>query len=407
MTDHHNRGTPWDEIAREMITAAGDVRRNGATGILMAQDAKAEETAAEVSRIFMGMQIQCAQCHDHPYDDWTREQFHQLAAFFPRTGVRPKLNSTTRTFEVFSYDRRGFRGRPGGNQNAALEHYMPDLSDPQTKGTLMTPTFFVTADALETGVTDTDRRARLAAWMTDPTKNPWFAKAYVNRVWTELVGQGFYDVVDDLGPDRSCHAPKALAYLVDQFVAAGHDVKWLYETIAATKAYQRESRSRGTKSVAPFAASCPQPLRADQLFNALTAALGVPEPPLASGYGPRAPGRNNFRALFNLTFGYDPSLPRDEIKSSIPQALLMMNSPRMAQAMQGDRSNTVLGKLLTAEQDNEMVTAELYLRCLAREPGEKELRTCLDHVRSTNNRTEAFEDILWALINSAEFRHRR
>ena len=86
-----NDGTPWSEVAESLITATGDVREVGATGLIMAQDGKAEETAAEVSRIFLGIQIQCAQCHDHPTDRWKRQQFHELAAFFPRMTVRPVM----------------------------------------------------------------------------------------------------------------------------------------------------------------------------------------------------------------------------------------------------------------------------------------------------------------------------
>ena len=83
LTEEFNRNTPWDQIAREMITASGDVRENGAAGLIMAQMGRPEETVAELSRVFLGIQIQCAQCHDHPFDRWEREQFHELAAFFP------------------------------------------------------------------------------------------------------------------------------------------------------------------------------------------------------------------------------------------------------------------------------------------------------------------------------------
>ena len=110
-TDQLNQGTPWSDVAEQMITATGDVREVGATGLLMAQEAKAEETAAEVSRIFLGIQIQCAQCHDHPTDRWKREQFHQLAAFFPRMSLRPVMDGERRTFEVVSMDRAS-RFRP-------------------------------------------------------------------------------------------------------------------------------------------------------------------------------------------------------------------------------------------------------------------------------------------------------
>src|SRR6185295_19818996 len=100
-----------------------------------------------------------------------------------------------------------------------------------------------------------------------------------NRIWSELVGRGFYEPVDDLGPDRKCSAPKTLDYLSKQFVASDHDVKWLFRTIVATAAYQRQSRSRPETAGAPMSATCPQRLRADQLFNSLAAALELQDDP--------------------------------------------------------------------------------------------------------------------------------
>jgi hypothetical protein len=405
LTEQFNKGAQWDKVAKSFVTATGDVRQDGSTALIMAQEGKAPETAAEVSRIFLGIQIQCAQCHDHPYDDWSREQFHELAAFFPRTAVRPKLNSTTRTFEVGSFD-RSFGRRPR-NQNASLEHYMPDLEDPSAKGKLMTPVFFATGEKLKTGNTDLERRETLAKWITGPA-NPWFAKAYVNRMWSELVGRGFYEPVDDMGPERKCLAPKTLEYLAEQFIKADYDVKWLFRVITTTDAYQRRSRSRYEASKYPLASNCPQPLRADQLYNALTAAVGIAERASGPGYfgGPRA-RIDNTRTQFNLNFGFDPSLSRDEVAASIPQVLTMMNSPQLAGAINGRSPRTMLGKLLADEKDNELVATDLYLRCLARQPTEREMKTCLGYVKTTDNRVEAFEDILWSLINSAEFRNRK
>ncbi len=405
LTEQFNKSAGWDNIAEAFVTATGDVRQDGRTALIMAQEGKAAETAAEVSRIFLGIQIQCAQCHDHPYDNWSREQFHELAAFFPRTVVRPKLNSTTRTFEVTSFDRSV--GRRPRNENASLEHYMPNLEDPSAKGKLMEPVFFATGEKLDTGNSDLKRRETLAAWMTGP-ENPWFAKAYVNRIWSELVGRGFYEPVDDMGPERKCLAPGALDYLAAEFANADYDVKWLFQVITSTDAYQRKSRSRSEAAKSPLTSNCPQPLRADQLYNVLTSALGITERASSLTYsgGPRA-RTDNIRTQFNLNFGYDPSLSRDDVAASIPQVLVMMNSPQLANAINGRSPRTMLGKLLADEKDNELVATELYLRCLGRQPSDQELKTCLGYVGTTGDRVEAFEDILWSLINSAEFRNRK
>ncbi|HEY1602789.1 MAG TPA: DUF1549 domain-containing protein [Pirellulales bacterium] len=397
----------WDQIARAFITARGDVRDNGHTGLIMAQMAQAPEIAAETARIFLGVQIQCAQCHDHKTDRWKRQQFHELAAFFPRIAIRAVKEGDKRvSFEVVSRDgapRRPKDGKARGN----VEHYMPDLDDPSAQGTLMQPVFFLSGEQLAVGTTDVDRRTALADWITGK-KNPWFGRAFVNRIWAELVGHGFYEPVDDMGPDRTAAAPRTLDLLTQAFVDHNYDVKWLMRTIMATQAYQQVSHSRRDDASTPSAASCPQPLRADQIFDALAAALAIDEPK----QGPRAqagkqrPPRNP-RFEFDRAFGYDPSAERDEVSASIPQALLMMNSPLLQRAINAKSAGAVLDKLLAQNSDDENVTTELYLRCLAREPKPAEMAECLSYVRSIDDRGEAFEDVLWALINSTEFTHRK
>jgi hypothetical protein len=121
--------------------------------------------------------------------------------------------------------------------------------------------------------------------------------------------------------------------------------------------------------------------------------------------GPRpGPGfRGGPRFQFSQQFGYDPSVRRDDITSTIPQALLMMNSPLVSQRFSARQSNGVLAKLLAAQKNDEAVAVELYLRCLSREPSDAELAVCLDHAKTTSNRAEAFEDIFWSLLNSEEF----
>jgi hypothetical protein len=407
LTGELNKNTPWDQIARAFITATGDVRENGNTAIFMAQMGETSDMTAEVSRIFMGIQIQCAQCHDHPTDRWKRSQFHELAAFFPRVGVQQRRNTDgPPTFEVVSADRGPLAKRPNANRpRPSLEHFMPDLQDPSARGTQMESVFFVTGQKLSPGATDMERRETIAGWMTAP-QNPWFAKAFTNRIWSELVGEGFYEPVDDLGPDREATAPKTLDYLAAQFVANKHDIKWLFRTITATEAYQRASRSRRGPEETPFLATAAQRLRGDQLYAAVTSVLGTPVT-LAGARAARYANVRDPRFIFNAVFGFDPSVRRDEITGSIPQALVVMNSPQLAAGINGRRTTTFLGKLLSEEKDDEAVAVELYLRALSREPTADELAICLAHVKDTGNRTDAFEDVLWALLNSAEFMHRK
>ena len=148
---------------------------------------------------------------------------------------------------------------------------MPDLARPNVPGQITKPVFFLTGHSLELGTQDQIRRQTLAEWLT-ANDNPWFARAYVNRIWTELMGAGFYDTVDDIGPERDCTSPEIIALLEKQFIASGYDTKWLLQTIMDTAAYQSKSPAKRTDSEAIAS----QPLRGDAIFNNLTQALAVP-----------------------------------------------------------------------------------------------------------------------------------
>jgi hypothetical protein len=398
-----NASQPWSEIATEFITCRGDVREVGSAAIVMAQDGMTEETTAEVSRIFLGIQIQCAQCHDHPYDRWKREQFHELAAFFPRIALRPVRDLTRRSFEVVGIDRFG-RRTPRNNveRRATAEHKMPDLEDPQAPGTQMEPKFFLTSASVPWGTSDAERRAQLAHWLTE---NEWFATALVNRYWAELVGEGFYNPVDDLGPDREATAPSAVKLLSQKFRESGYDLKWLVKTICLTEAYQRESRPRRGIEDTPFTANVPQRLRSDQLLNCLLTAFENDEDASTAVRLQRGPLRNP-RMQFGDVFGFDPSIPRDEAVSSVPQVLALMNGREIQNATSTRRDN-LLGRLMQEIPEDSELATELFMRLLTRLPTEEELAAVQAYRREGVSRKETFEDLAWSLVNSAEFQHRR
>jgi hypothetical protein len=405
LTDALNAGRGWDQIAQDMIEAKGNVVESGPTALIMAQSASADDVAAEVSRIFLGIQIQCAQCHDHPTDRWKREQFHEFAAFFPRMQLRPVLKQgMMRGFEIASLEFEPRYRRPAMPGRGSLEHFMPDLKNPSAQGQLMTPVFFATGRKLPTGSSDDKRRTSVAEWIT-AREDGWFAKAFVNRVWAELVGEGFYEPVDDMGPGKPCSAPTALAYLAEQFAAHAYDPKWLYRTIMATKLYARESRPRRNANQTPFTANCAQRLRGDQLFDILSLSLGV-DIPAGPGGGGIFAALNTPRTAFNAVFGYDPSQRRDEVSGSISQVLSMMNSRLVNRGFDGRSTATGLGRLLGQFKDDDTVIGELFLRCLARDPSEQELAVCREHVKRAAGRVEGFEDVLWGLVNRTEFIYR-
>lgn len=406
LAEKFNADARWDEIAREFITATGNLNQDGRTALIASQWGQAVDVASEVSRVFLGIQIQCAQCHDHKTDRWKRDQFHELAAFFPRILVRREVKDGAKAgFQVLSVDRpkgKGKKDRPGG------EYFMPDLDDPSAEGTLMKPVFFATGKSMETGATDAERRQTLAKWITAPGSR-WFAKAYVNRIWGELTGQGFYEPLDDMGPERPCAAPKTLDYLADEFIRHQYRVKWLTEVVTQTRYYQRARTATPSTATSTLAAAdCPQRLRSDQLFTVISGALGVEEQALPRDRG--AAGvrgvLNTPRSQFGRVFGYDPSTPRDEVSGSIAQALLLMNFPGI-QRFVSAKPGTPLGELVDEIPDDDELVTELYLRCLARQPSPGELELGCEYLAEVSDRREAAEDLLWSLLNSSEMLHRR
>jgi hypothetical protein len=186
----------------------------------------------------------------------------------------------------------------------------------------------------------------------------------------------------------------------------------LLRTIAATQAYQRESRPRRDADTAAFAANVAQSLRGDQLYSAVLTALDIEEGQLAGRRGGRRmAGGGRYgggpRGAFNITFGYDPSDRRDEIAATIPQVLALMNSPQFAARLESRGRRSMLGPLVAEHAgDRGTLVRELYLRCLSRAPTKEEQAAIFEYVREVGGR-EALEDVLWALVNTAEFRYRR
>jgi len=470
-----NRG--WDEITTEILTASGDVREVGATALMFAHEGVTEDITGEVSRIFLGIQLQCANCHDHPWDSWKREQFHELAAFFPRVGVRPiREEMRTVSWEVVSADRtrdprsrfadlqerapglmrfydrnrdgrltkveigrsplarafdllleRGDKNKDGGLSLTELkelkplmppvqpgrgssEHYMQDLSDPSSRGTKIDPKFFVTSATARTGLSDLERRELLARHITG-TRNEWFARACVNRLWSEFTGEGFYMPIDDMGPERTASHPKVLELLASGFSQNQFDLQWLVRTITLSDAYQRKIRTAEAGET-PFASATATRLRSDQIYNSITTVLG-------GGSGPRRTplGRNmastgmarrarNPKDQFALIFGFDPSTPQADLTGKVPQALFLMNSPQVNGQINAG-FGTRLARLVRRYRDDQDAISELYMMVLARDPSETEFKICRTYIAEVGNRNEAYEDLMWSLLNSSEFVSKR
>ncbi len=478
MADQWNKGIGWNLTATAMLTALGDVTEHPETALIFAQSAETEDVAAEACRIFLGIQMQCANCHDHPSDIWKREQFHELAAYFPRI-ARRQMQTQPIQFEIASVNTDRGRGdmmrenpeqwiamldrnrdnkvtkeemkggpgmqargpmipaqlidrifeqadsnkdekltlaeikampQPAQQRRGSTEHHMSDLKDPSSKGKLVQPKFFIDGSSPGQGLSDLERRNAAAKAFTSPD-NPWFARAIVNRVWCEMLGEGFYMPVDDMGPTRSARFPEALDALCEGFVANAHDPKWLIRTVANSQTYQRKVAAKATSEDAlPFASVTPTRLRADVVFNSLLQVLGIDEQASSGGRGmmdggPRAYQRSP-RFGFDVLFGVDPSVPKEDITGNVPQSLFLMNANQLRGALIAS-GNTRLGRILRDNKDDRDALSELYLLVLSREPSKHEVEICTAYLQEVGQRNEAYEDLMWSLLNASEFLSKR
>lgn len=387
LADAFNQNTDWGTIVRQMLSAQGLSTEVPQGFFIAAHEAVPEELAGETTRVFLGIQISCAQCHDHPTDTWKRDQFHELASFFGKADVRIRrdLGNGPRgpIVEIATSPRK-------------REYRKVDLLDPSKPGEVVAPVF-LSGQAIPENTSDEQRRSALAGFLTSK-QNPYFAKAFVNRVWSELLGTGFTNPVDDLGAHVEVVHPELFDALAGSFAADSYNIKNLFRTIVLSKAYAAPIRSLDD-SPDPLLAVTPTRLTADQIFDSLDWVLGD----IVVDEGASGPRRLSPRRRFEQTFGFDPSTDAAEIEGTIPQALELMNNPMIQRRLRANEPDSLLSKLLATSSDDRQIVRKLYERVLARNPADEEAAICLQHVASADSRAEGFEDLLWALVNSTEF----
>jgi hypothetical protein len=389
--EQFRRNRPWDEVVTALLTADGVNDEVAPVNYLTALYGNPVEIASTTSRVFLGVQIQCAQCHDAKTERWKRDQFHAFAAFFGRAKLIQHKDVLGRGTPY------AIEGREDG------QYFMTDKKDPD-RLIAMAPRF-LTGEGVPLEAGDGERRQALARLVTR-SDNPWFARCFINRVWTALLGWGFYPSVTDLGSGSPPRYARALEALEKDWVATGYDVRWLFRTVTLTQAYQRGLQP-ATEASRPKPAVCAVRLRAEQVFESLQQALGVDEndkrmPAPAPKSAPAVQRHTGLRNMVYQAFKADPSMPFREVQGTIPQALVMMNSA-LVHAYTSARGKTVPADLLARGKSDEEIVTALYQRVLARKPSTEERATCLRYIARVGNRREALEDVLWGLVNSTEF----
>lgn len=387
LADQFTRETSYDEIVRSLLLAEGRLSQSGPLLFYSAAKLDPDQLAARTARVFLGVRLECAQCHDHPFEPWKQDDFWSLAAFFSRISrPRGQLATASRVMRVHDID-------------------SGDVMLPDSR-TVVPPRFLNASLPVEE--TDaTARRRELADWVTSPS-NPYFARATANRVWGHLFGRGIVDPVDDFGVRNAPASPELLEVLAGQLIANEFRLRPLFRSIVLSQAYRLSS---GADEVDGRRAECfaqmnVKMLTADQIYDCITVATLL-QSSSAANQEPFNVARfgNSARAAFLQQFRTPASARTTDYQGGIPQALTLMNGP-LIQGATGLSSSGLLRSLEAPFFSNEQRIEIVYLATLSRTPRPDERRLMREYLPETATGAELKEqlaDLLWALLNSAEF----
>lgn len=373
---------PMDRMVRELLTAEGGFFRDPPAQYFR-QVGKPKILAENLAQVFMGTRIQCAQCHNHPFDRWTMNDYYGFAAFFAQLGSKRNWEDTREQI-VFN------------KGSGEVRHPIDDR--------VMAPKFLGGAVPRLAG---RDRRAVLAEWLTT-AENPWFARNLANIAWAQYFGRGIVDEVDDVRLSNPPSNPELLDFLADRLVADGYDFRKLIRTITRSHAYQRTTgpTPSNRRDQRNFARAEFRRLRAEVLHDCLCQATGVPSRLGGFPLGTRAvqlPVASMSSEFLN-TFGRSNRETvcscEVDVQPNLSQALHLINgSTTWGKIERGD----VLGQLMTRHDDPGNLIDALYVRCLSRRPTTGERTRLVAAVIAATDRAEIYQDLFWALLNSKEF----
>jgi hypothetical protein len=368
--------TPYDRLVRDLITASpSDNGSDSASVFFQINENKPENLAASTSRLFFGIKLECAQCHDdRSGGNWTQEQFWSFAAFF--AGVSPERGEAANTKGIAI----------PGKKKTVRARFLDD-SEPNWKS-------------------NDNPRAVLADWLVGD-KNPYFARAAINRLWSYFFGIGLTEPIDEQGDHNPPSHPELLDELARQFIAHHFDLKYLIRALVATQAYQRSSLANDPSQDDPrlFARMALRGLSAEQLFDSLAEATEYQDtsPGVVNRFD--NPENRSPRQKFLARFAHQDK--PTEAPTSILQALYLMNSPFVAERTSLEQNKTLATIADAAKTHTSRRVETLFLVVLSRKPTPVESKRFVSYVErggSSGDRRKALADVFWALLNSAEFR---
>ncbi len=382
---------PYDAFIRKIVLAEGNTHRDGATVVYRDRREPADLTTM-FSQIFLGVRLDCAKCHHHPNEKWGQDDFYQMAAFFGPLkhkggGISSPISGGNETV-YFS---------PGG-----------EVKHPVT-GEVMHPR--APDGPVVESTNSTDPRLTLANWMTDP-QNPFFARALANRMWAAFFGKGIVDPVDDFRISNPPSNPELLDALAGEVVRDKFNLKELMRTIMCSHLYQlstipNEFNHADTRN---FSRAYRRRLPAEVITDALADVTGVSDPYDGMPPGSRAMqawtykiGSQTMDAFGRPNSSTDCPCERD-VRPSIVQSLHLMNSRKLQAKLASPEKTARIQKLVGSTLSPEEIVKELYLASFSRYPTDEELQTATGAFTAQGvTRRSATEDVLWALMNSAEF----
>ena len=387
---------PWNEVVHELVSSTGSNKANGAVNYVLAHlEFEAVPLTSRTTRLFLGQQIQCTQCHDHPSNDWKQGDFWGINAFFK--GMKIEEVRTADATGLEKVDHTELRDEP-----------TEEFARFDRRNGLVGVAFprFLDGKKISQG-TDVIRRAELGKLISDPN-NEMLGKAFVNRLWTHFLGHGFVNPVDDFGPHNPPSHPELLTKIAEEFKQNGYDVKKLCRWIMASRAYQLSSASAktkgGDKGDGLFSQMQLKPMSPEQLFDSLLTAT------MAHRTGSGDDGnrkRDEWMRQFLFAFANDEAEESTSFQGTIPQALMMMNGELMRTALSGNPGSFLCEVVDQARRQGRSPEAHmvdsLYLAALSRHPSPKELGRARLYLESFPDTLQVLQDLFWALLNSNEF----
>lgn len=391
-----------DRFAREVVSSLGSTYEVAASNYyrsLRAPDQRAEA----VAQIFLGVRLNCAKCHNHPFERWTMDDYYQFSAVFDGIGYEIKENKR--------YDKNDQNNFVGEQVVKFIDKR--ELKDPRTK-TDPTPRLLGESKPL---AADPKRLEKLGAWMTSPD-HPLFARAQINRVWFHLMGRGIVDPVDDFRATNPPVNPALLDALAADFVKHGFDLRHAIRTICASHAYQLASAPNETNvdDEIHFTHALPRRLSAEQLLDSAYLALGgLPTfegyddplraaqlPGVQAVYRPKNPTNGD---RFVRLFGKPPRLTNSDTErttdTSLAQVFELTSGATLNELL--TRKGNRIDQLFAESLSEEDLVNRLYRIVLTRSPNSEELGATAAYLKRSENRREAVEDLAWSLLNAKEF----